>query len=162
MRRAAVHARRLPAHRPALRTCPGHHRGAYRSRRQSKRRQPHRTKQRRQIRPASGPKRWSPPRSCSRCFCWSAPASSSAPCATLQNQDYGFERTHLLLADFNAKLAGYKPSQTPASASAACSNGFPHFPASAPSPSRPLHPSAAATGPPTSIFRATPPRPKKT
>ncbi len=30
----------------------------------------------------------------------------------LQNQDYGFERTHLLLAEFNAKLAGYKPSQT--------------------------------------------------
>jgi predicted permease len=29
----------------------------------------------------------------------------------LQNQDYGFERTHLLLADFNAKLAGYKPNQ---------------------------------------------------
>jgi predicted permease len=32
----------------------------------------------------------------------------------LQNQDYGFERSHLLLADFNAKLAGYKPSQLPA------------------------------------------------
>ena len=32
----------------------------------------------------------------------------------LENQDYGFERTHLLLAEFNAKLAGYKPSQTPA------------------------------------------------
>jgi predicted permease len=32
----------------------------------------------------------------------------------LQNQDYGFERTHLLLANFNAKLTGYKPSQTPA------------------------------------------------
>ena len=32
----------------------------------------------------------------------------------LQNQDYGFERTHLLLAEFNAKLVGYKPSQTPA------------------------------------------------
>jgi predicted permease len=32
----------------------------------------------------------------------------------LQNQDYGFDRTHLLLADFNAKLVGYKPSQTPA------------------------------------------------
>jgi predicted permease len=31
----------------------------------------------------------------------------------LQNQDYGFERTHLLLAQFNARLAGYKPSQTP-------------------------------------------------
>jgi predicted permease len=30
----------------------------------------------------------------------------------LQNQDYGFERSHLLLAEFNAKLAGYKPSQT--------------------------------------------------
>jgi predicted permease len=32
----------------------------------------------------------------------------------LQNQDYGFERTHLLLASFNAQLAGYNPSQTPA------------------------------------------------
>ena len=32
----------------------------------------------------------------------------------LQNQDYGFERTHLLLADFDVRLAGYKPSQTPA------------------------------------------------
>ena len=31
----------------------------------------------------------------------------------LQNQDYGFERTHLLLADFNAQFAGYKPSQVP-------------------------------------------------
>jgi predicted permease len=31
----------------------------------------------------------------------------------LQNQDYGFERSHLLLAEFDAKLAGYKPSQTP-------------------------------------------------
>jgi len=30
----------------------------------------------------------------------------------LQNQDYGFERSHLLLAEFNAKLAGYKTSQT--------------------------------------------------
>jgi predicted permease len=32
----------------------------------------------------------------------------------LQNQDYGFERTNLLLASFNAQLAGYKPSQTAA------------------------------------------------
>lgn len=35
---------------------------------------------------------------------------------TLRNlvtQDYGFERSHLLLAEFNASLAGYKPSQTP-------------------------------------------------
>ena len=32
----------------------------------------------------------------------------------LQNQDYGFERTHLLLAEFNPRLVGYKPSQTPA------------------------------------------------
>jgi predicted permease len=31
----------------------------------------------------------------------------------LENQDYGFERSHLLLAEFNAKLAGYTPSQTP-------------------------------------------------
>jgi len=30
----------------------------------------------------------------------------------LENQDYGFERTHLLLADFNARLVGYRPSQT--------------------------------------------------
>lgn len=32
----------------------------------------------------------------------------------LQNQDYGFERTHLLLASFDTQLAGYKPSQAPA------------------------------------------------
>jgi predicted permease len=32
----------------------------------------------------------------------------------LQNQDYGFERTRLLLASFDPQLAGYKPSQTPA------------------------------------------------
>ena len=32
----------------------------------------------------------------------------------LQNQDLGFERTHLLLASINPQLAGYKPSQTPA------------------------------------------------
>jgi predicted permease len=34
--------------------------------------------------------------------------------SNLQHQDYGFEREHLLLADFNAKLAGYQPSQTAA------------------------------------------------
>jgi predicted permease len=32
----------------------------------------------------------------------------------LQNQDYGFERTHVLLADFNPALAGYQPHDTPA------------------------------------------------
>ena len=32
----------------------------------------------------------------------------------LENQDYGFERTHLLIAWINPKLVGYKPSQTPA------------------------------------------------
>ncbi|HEX4321450.1 MAG TPA: ABC transporter permease [Acidobacteriaceae bacterium] len=32
----------------------------------------------------------------------------------LENQDYGFERSNLLLAEINAKLAGYKPSQAPA------------------------------------------------
>ena len=32
----------------------------------------------------------------------------------LQNQDYGFERSHLLLADFGEKLAGYQPHQVPA------------------------------------------------
>ncbi len=31
----------------------------------------------------------------------------------LENQDFGFERTHLLLANFNARLVGYKPSQAP-------------------------------------------------
>lgn len=31
----------------------------------------------------------------------------------LENQDYGFERTHLLLGNFNARLVGYKPSQAP-------------------------------------------------
>jgi predicted permease len=32
----------------------------------------------------------------------------------LQNQDFGFERTHLLIADFAPGLAGYKPEQIPA------------------------------------------------
>lgn len=32
----------------------------------------------------------------------------------LQNQDFGFERTHLLLVEFSAKMAGYKPSQVSA------------------------------------------------
>jgi len=32
----------------------------------------------------------------------------------LQNQDFGFERTHLLLAQFDPQIAGYKPSQMPA------------------------------------------------
>ena len=32
----------------------------------------------------------------------------------LENQDYGFERTHLLLADFAEQLAGYQPHQLPA------------------------------------------------
>jgi len=32
----------------------------------------------------------------------------------LQNQDFGFERTHLLIADFAPDLAGYKPAQIPA------------------------------------------------
>ena len=29
----------------------------------------------------------------------------------LQNQDYGFNRTNVLLVEFNAKFAGYKPEQ---------------------------------------------------
>jgi predicted permease len=32
----------------------------------------------------------------------------------LQDQDYGFERTHLLLAEFDEQLAGYAPHQAPA------------------------------------------------
>jgi len=32
----------------------------------------------------------------------------------LQNQDFGFERTHLLIADLAPDLAGYKPEQIPA------------------------------------------------
>ena len=32
----------------------------------------------------------------------------------LQDQDYGFERTHLLLANFGESLAGYQPHQAPA------------------------------------------------
>jgi predicted permease len=32
----------------------------------------------------------------------------------LQNQDFGFERTHLLIADFAPDLAGYNPAQIPA------------------------------------------------
>ena len=31
----------------------------------------------------------------------------------LQDQDYGFERSHLLIAGFDARLAGYKPEQVP-------------------------------------------------
>jgi predicted permease len=31
----------------------------------------------------------------------------------LETQDYGFERSHLLLAEFSASLAGYRPSQAP-------------------------------------------------
>ena len=31
----------------------------------------------------------------------------------LQNQDYGFERTHLVVADFDPHLAGYRPEQVP-------------------------------------------------
>lgn len=32
----------------------------------------------------------------------------------LQNQDYGFERTHLLIGSFDPRVAGYQPHQTPA------------------------------------------------
>lgn len=32
----------------------------------------------------------------------------------LQDQDFGFERTHLLLAQFDPQITGYKPSQIPA------------------------------------------------
>ena len=32
----------------------------------------------------------------------------------LQDEDYGFQRTHLLIAEFNPRLAGYAPRQTPA------------------------------------------------
>ena len=32
----------------------------------------------------------------------------------LQDEDYGFVRTHLLIAEFDPRLAGYTPSQTPA------------------------------------------------
>ena len=32
----------------------------------------------------------------------------------LQDQDYGFERTHLLVAEFDPQIAGYKPDQLPA------------------------------------------------
>jgi predicted permease len=32
----------------------------------------------------------------------------------LQGEDYGFERTHLLIAEFDPRLAGYTPRQTPA------------------------------------------------
>jgi predicted permease len=32
----------------------------------------------------------------------------------LQNQDFGFDRSHLLVAYFDARLVGYKPSQVPA------------------------------------------------
>ncbi|HLJ77704.1 MAG TPA: ABC transporter permease [Acidobacteriaceae bacterium] len=32
----------------------------------------------------------------------------------LQDQDFGFERSHMLIADFDARIAGYKPEQVPA------------------------------------------------
>jgi predicted permease len=32
----------------------------------------------------------------------------------LQEQDFGFERSHMLIAEFDPRLAGYKPEQTPA------------------------------------------------
>lgn len=32
----------------------------------------------------------------------------------LQNQDFGFERAHMLIVDFDARIAGYKPEQMPA------------------------------------------------
>ena len=32
----------------------------------------------------------------------------------LEDQDFGFERTHLLIAEFAPELAGYKPEQAPA------------------------------------------------
>jgi predicted permease len=32
----------------------------------------------------------------------------------LQDQDFGFERSHMLIADFDARIAGYKPEQAPA------------------------------------------------
>ncbi|HTX76667.1 MAG TPA: ABC transporter permease [Terracidiphilus sp.] len=31
----------------------------------------------------------------------------------LQDQDFGFERSHMLIADFDARIAGYKPEQVP-------------------------------------------------
>src|SRR5262249_54102224 len=31
----------------------------------------------------------------------------------LQNQDFGFERSHMLIVDFDARIAGYKPEQMP-------------------------------------------------
>lgn len=32
----------------------------------------------------------------------------------LQDQDFGFERSHMVIAYFDARIAGYKPAQTPA------------------------------------------------
>ena len=32
----------------------------------------------------------------------------------LQDQDFGFERAHMLIVDFDARIAGYKPEQAPA------------------------------------------------
>ena len=32
----------------------------------------------------------------------------------LENQDFGFERSHMLIVDFDARIAGYKPEQMPA------------------------------------------------
>ena len=79
----------------------------------------------------------------------------------LQRQDYGFERTFLLLAQFDAKLAGYTSVRQPASTSV-CSIGFQPFPAFNQPHWRVHRRSAPATGAQTSRLPVIHPPPKKT
>ncbi len=62
----------------------------------------------------------------------------------LQNQDYGFERTHLLLADVRRHLAGYNPQPDSCASSASFSSASPRYPVFALPPFPPLRLSAAA------------------
>jgi hypothetical protein len=66
----------------------------------------------------------------------------------LQNQDFGFERTHLLLAELRPQLAGYKPRPDPQPSIRPSSNASKPSPASAPPRSPKPRPSASATGTP--------------
>ncbi len=79
----------------------------------------------------------------------------------LQDQNYGFERTHLLLADFGEQLAGYAPHQV-ASLHQPFWSAFPRYPGFAPLHSPQLHRSAPAPGAQTFLFPDTHPPPKRT
>jgi predicted permease len=109
---------------------------------------------------AYGPRHWSPRRSCSRCCCWWAQGSSSAPCA-ISNFRITVSSARICFS-LNSTLA--LPDTSPARRPVCTSNflnGFPHFRESNPRLWRLLRPSAEATGPPTSLSPATRQRPKK-